>query len=59
MDQGLTTLKKSWRPITLLIFDYKQMAKVLDELFKFVIDAVIHKEKLCVVLGKQSHRSLL
>ncbi|KYO41270.1 hypothetical protein Y1Q_0013274 [Alligator mississippiensis] len=68
MDRGLVTLSfmkgpreelKNWRPIILLNFDYKLLAKVLAEQFKSVLGAIIHEDQLCVVPGHQIHGDLL
>lgn len=53
MDQGLMTLPykkglreelEKWRPITLLNFEYKLLAKVLPEHLKSIIGTVIHED---------------
>lgn len=50
---------KNWRPISLLNFDYKCLAKILTSRIKAVIDSVIHPDQTCAVPGRRITDSLI
>ena len=49
---------KNWRPISLLNTDYKLASKVITERLKRVMQAIVHKDQTCGVVGRSIFSNL-
>ena len=52
---GEKKLKKNWRPISLLNYDYKIITKVLTSRLRDILPKIIHPNQKCGIKGRSIH----